>query len=184
MCQCLGGSQDRHAGLRLNKRPERSLCGTLTCLLSITRVQHTRTLPAYLTACSWTRGIKKHQYPWREHVRARASMCYCVCVSCGLAEPQLSTPYEGGGHARRLPLHTTLTTVPTRRSPDASLWMGQIAIWMKTLNKLYNSWRHVPGGLSHINATWAVAIVLCLCGGTEQPIRMLFLSTHRKENCS
>lgn len=36
------------------------------------------------------------------------------------------------------------------------------------------------GGLSHINTTWAVAIVLCMCRGTEEPIRMLFLSTHKK----
>lgn len=77
-------------------------------------------------------------------------------------------------------LHTTLTRVPTRHSPKAFLWMGQIAIWMKTLNKLYNSWQHVPGGLSHITTTWAVAIVLSMCRGTEEPIRMLFLSAHKK----
>lgn len=108
---------------------------------------------------------------------------WCVCACCNSDLPWHTLCHEAVCEWKPS-LYTTLTTVPTRHSPNAFLWMAQLAIWMKTLNKLSNSWRHVPRGWVHINTTWALALVLCMCRGTEEPIRMLFLSTHKKENYS
>lgn len=114
---------------------------------------------------------------------SRVIVCGGVCVHCNSDLPWNNLCHEAVCEWKPS-LYTTLTTVHTRHSPNAFLWMGQLAIWMKTLNKLSNSWRHVPRGLVHINTTWALALVLCMCRGTEEPIRMLFLSTHKKENDS
>lgn len=115
----------------------------------------------------------------QEHskARCRAAGARHVCTL------QLRPAARPCGREQQPRLHTTLTAAPpgaARRLPVNGTERHMDGDTEQAVQLLATCAR----GIVPCNATWAVAIVLCMRGGPGEPIGMLFLSTHKKENHS
>lgn len=106
-------------------------------------------------------------------------------MGCALENTDLplNKLYHRGHSELRASLHTTLTTVPTRHSPRLSV-NGTHRHMDEDTEQAVPLLATCARGIVPCYTTWAVAIVRRLYRGTEEPSRMLFLSTQKKENYS
>lgn len=132
---------------------------------------------------------RRRQVKWGGNRQGKAVLEFLgwawVCVGC--APENTDSPLNKRHHRGHSELRALFTLHWPRYLPGTAPCLsvnGTHRHMDEDTEQAYHSQRHVPGGLPRVTTTWAVAIVRCLYRGTEEPSRMLFLSTQKKENYS